>query len=157
MAKSITTPAQVFTAIIFGAAISWFLLFSPSASRAQGEESVSIHEVEAIQNTITQQIDAFARDDGERAFAFASPTIQSIFSDPPTFMSMVQRGYPMIYRPQTFSFLETRRRNGITAQAVQFIDFDGKGTIALYVMEQQADGSWLINGVTLVEQGGLES
>lgn len=162
MTKRMNAPLNLAPLNLAIAALISFALFSlvlmpPVISKALTEERVALEEVEAIQDTITRQIDAFARDDGDAAFAFASPTIQSIFSDPPTFMSMVRRGYPMIYRPQAFSFLETRHRDGVTAQAVQFIDFNGKGTIALYVMERQEDGTWRINGVTLVQQGGLES
>ena len=157
MTKRINAPINLAMAALFSFALFSLALAPSVISKAHAEESIAVEEIEAIQDTITRQIDAFAHDDGETAFAFASSTIQSIFSNAPTFMSMVRRGYPMIYRPQAFNFLETRRRDGITAQAVQFIGLDGKGTIALYVMERQADGTWRINGVTLVQQGGLES
>ena len=128
-----------------------------AGSEAGAQERVSDSEARLFQEVISEQIAAFARDDGPAAFAFASPDIQGIFRDPPTFMSMVKRGYPMIYRPQAYDFLEARRHQGITAQAVQFIDQAGRGTIALYIMELQEDGTWRIDGVRLVEQNGAES
>lgn len=44
-------------------------------------------------------------DDGEAAFAIATPDIQSIFRTPETFMKMVVNKYPQIYRLRKISFL----------------------------------------------------
>ena len=63
-------------------------------------------ESKAIETTIRAQITAFQADDFERAFTYASPTIQQIFRAPDVFGRMVRQGYPMVYRPSEIAFLE---------------------------------------------------
>lgn len=133
------------------------LLFLLSTAAMAGEEEIAPGEALAIRTVIEAQLNAFGAEDGKKAFSFASPAIRRKFSTSSNFMQMVRQGYPMIYRPQAYDFLETRRRDGITAQAVQFFDHQGKGTIAIYIMERQDDGTWRIDGVRLIEQGGAES
>ena len=67
----------------------------------------------AIRETIQAQLDAFRRDDGETAFGFASPTIQSLFGTPELFMQMVRQGYRPVYRPQVFEFRELVTLHGL--------------------------------------------
>lgn len=54
----------------------------------------------AIRAVITEQLDAFARDDAPRAFALASSGIRERFGSPGVFMDMVRAGYPVVYRPK---------------------------------------------------------
>lgn len=56
---------------------------------------------EAIAAVIADQLDAFAKDDEDRAFFHASPSTQLHFDSPGVFMMMVKRSYPVIYRPHT--------------------------------------------------------
>ena len=114
-------------------------------------------EAAAIRSVIGAQLEAFQRDDGASAYSFASPTIQRKFGSVEGFMAMVQSGYPVVYRPREVAFLEARVKDGVTVQALRLVGPDGAGFVALYVMEQQADGSWRINGVTLVRNDEVAS
>lgn len=98
---------------------------------------------------IKAQIEAFSRDDGATAFAFASPGIQGMFGNPDRFMEMVRAGFAPVYRPRSYSFEPPIVADGLPAQPVRVIGPDGRGVIALYRMERQPDGSWRIAGVTL--------
>jgi len=105
----------------------------------------------AIQSIIDGQIDAFRRDDGAAAYDFASPMIQTLFPSPDVFMQMVQTGYMPVYRPQSFTFgplLDTARG---PVQRVFITGPDGASYVAEYALQQQPDGTWKINGVTLVK------
>lgn len=108
----------------------------------------------AIRDVIASQVDAFQRDDFEEAFTYASPMIQGVFGSPARFGQMVQQGYPMIYRPTGLSFGGLQERGGRTFQNVFFQDARGRGHVAEYEMIEQG-GTWLINGVRLVDGGGL--
>ena len=104
-----------------------------------------------IQSIIGSQIDAFRRDDGAAAYDFASPMIQTLFPSPEVFMEMVQTGYMPVYRPQSFTFgplVETPRG---PVQRVFITGPDGAGYVAEYTLQRQPDGTWKINGVTLVK------
>lgn len=102
-----------------------------------------------IQSVITQQIDAFQRDDFAEAFTFASPTIQGLFGSPERFGAMVQNGYPMVWRPDTVRYLELREIAGNLWQKVMITDAEGTLHFLDYQMKQ-IDGIWRINGVQIL-------
>ncbi|MBR2815887.1 MAG: DUF4864 domain-containing protein [Reyranella sp.] len=103
----------------------------------------------AIRETIQAQLDAFRRDDGETAFGFASPTIQSLFGTPELFMQMVRQGYRPVYRPQVFEFRELVTLHGLVTQKVHVVGPDGRPVTAYYPMSQGPDGRWRIEGCYL--------
>ena len=106
-------------------------------------------ESKAIETTIRAQITAFQADDFERAFTYASPTIQQIFLAPDVFGRMVRQGYPMVYRPSEIAFLELATVEGYFLQKVQIRDSQGRYHIMAYQMVQ-LDDVWRINGVQLL-------
>jgi hypothetical protein len=132
------------------------LLWAMSPARAE-DNAVSSGDRAAIHDVITQQMAAFARDDGNAAFAFASPGIQQQFASSDNFMSMVRRAYPAVYRPRSVSFGAARRVDGSTIQEVDLIGPDGNGARALYIMERESDGTWRINGVELAASAEKEA
>lgn len=125
------------------------LAAAPASALAQVADPAS---KDAIEKTISGQIDAFARDDATTAFSFAAPSIQRQFGSPDRFMMMVMRGYPMVYRPSSVQFLQSSP-NGTDSimQAVQISDSRGKVWIALYNMRMIGDGDWRIAGVRMRE------
>ena len=102
-----------------------------------------------IQTTIQSQIEAFQRDDLVAAFEYASPNIQIIFKSSKRFGLMVQRGYPMVYRPSDIKFLELETIEGEFWQKVRIQDQQGRFHVMAYRMIS-LDGKWLINGVQLL-------
>lgn len=103
----------------------------------------------AFAHVIERQIAAFARDDADAAFAFASPDIRRSFMTAERFMAMVRNAFQPVYRPRSYSFEEPAIVEGVPIQPVRVIGPDGRGVVALYRMEKQPDGSWRIAGVTL--------
>ena len=59
-----------------------------------------------IQNTISNQLEAFASDDFTEAFTHASPGIKDIFGTVDNFSRMVKKGYPMVWRYNSLQFLK---------------------------------------------------
>ncbi|MBT4896607.1 MAG: DUF4864 domain-containing protein [Rhodobacteraceae bacterium] len=106
-------------------------------------------EGKAIETTIRAQITALQADDFDRAFTYASPTIQQIFRAPEVFGRMVRQGYPMVYRPSAIEFLELASVEGYYWQKVQIRDGQGRYHLMAYQMVQ-LDGLWRINGVQLL-------
>ena len=103
----------------------------------------------AIRGVIERQLQAFQQDDGGEAFSYASPMIQRQFRTAERFMTMVRRGYPSVYRPQSVEFRSIELNDGYAVQEVFFLGPDGRPELALYYMELQEDGSWKINGVRM--------
>ncbi len=111
-------------------------------ARAEGQP-------DAFRAVIEAQLDAFRKDDGGTAFSFASPTIKDLFGTPENFMRMVVRGYPQVYRPSRVTFGAVITYRGEPTQMVHLVGPAGETVTAYYQMQQQADGSWKINGVFL--------
>ena len=118
---------------------------------AANHRVMSETERRAIQEVIESQLAAFQRDDGAAAFSYASPTIQRKFQSPEIFMSMVRSGYRAVYRPQQVEFRDLRLVDGVPTQEIVFVGPDNQVVTAVYLMQQQADGSWKINGVYLLK------
>lgn len=117
---------------------------------AWAQSAVSAEDEEAIRGVITQQIEAFKRDDGDAAYAFASPHIQEKFGDPGRFLDMVRRAYPAVHQPRSVDFTELLVGDGTTVQQVELIGPDGEPKLALYSMQRGPSGQWRIDGCILV-------
>jgi hypothetical protein len=103
----------------------------------------------AIRGVISQQLDAFRRDDGVGAFKFASPGIRQQFGTAEVFMQMVRSAYQPVYRPREVEFRDLQLDGGRIVQRVFLVGPDGNPVIARYYMEPQDDGSWRIGGCLL--------
>jgi hypothetical protein len=138
--------------LFFGAAGAW-----TGIARAQVPSRLPLAERAAIQAVISAQMDAFGRDAGDEAFAFASPGIQALFGSAAHFMDMVRAGYQPVYRPRAAAFGELLDWDGRLVQTVRVVGPDGAAVVALYDMERQPDGSWRISGCSLVRQPAGEA
>ena len=105
------------------------------------------------QSVIRAQEQAFGHDDAAAAYSYAAPAIKQIFPEPNIFMSMVQNGYPPVYRHRRFEFGEGQAADGRIAQRVHIIDANGEAWEALYTLERQPDGSLKITGCSLLKAG----
>ena len=109
-----------------------------------------------FQTIITGQLEAFKADKGSDAYSYAAPIVKQVFPDVDSFMAMVQRGYPMVYRNQGYEFGELGRDAlGRPTQQVKITGLDGEHYVASYAMQQQPDGSWKIAGCTLMKIEGV--
>ena len=119
---------------------------------AQTVEPLRPDDRAAVRLVIEGQLAAFAADDAEQAFSYASETIQATFMTARNFMDMVRIAYPVVYRPSSMSFQVPVMNNAEVWQAVQMRDAMGVDWMALYTLKRQADGVWKINGCVL-QQG----
>jgi hypothetical protein len=102
---------------------------------------------QAIRDVITSQLKAMDRDDHDAAFAIASPAIQQLFGDAPTFMGMVARGYPQVHHSRGHRFLKLEVIDDRLIQRV-LIESDAGIVVARYELVM-IDGVWRINGCTI--------
>jgi hypothetical protein len=108
-------------------------------------------DVAAGRAVIQSQEEALSRDDGAAAYTFASPSIQSWYRTPETFMFMVRNGYAPVYRHRSFEFGDAQTLDGKIVQDVHIIDADGVPWEARYTLEPQPDGSLKISSCILVK------
>ena len=122
---------------------------------AWAQAAVSADDQAAIRGVITRQIEAFEREDGEAAFAFASPHIQEQFGSPGRFLDMVRRAYPSVYRPRSVDFSELLVGDDTIVQQVELVGPSGEAELALYSMQRDDAGMWRIDGCTLARSARI--
>ncbi|WP_428928001.1 DUF4864 domain-containing protein [Marinibacterium sp. SX1] len=132
-------------ALLLVLALMMALPGAPARAEPQGK---------AIEAVIGAQLDAFRGERVDEAFDFASPMIQGLFRTPDTFGEMVRNGYPMVWRPGSVRYLDLRDEGGRLMQRVEITDQRGATHLLEYEMIDQ-EGAWKINGVRLLESGGL--
>ena len=121
----------------------------PVATLAQAiEAKLSKADWQAIRKVISQQLAALRAEDGDRAFAYASPEIQTQFGDAQTFMAMVRGAYSPLLVARYTEFLEGAVIDGIVVQPLRLIAPDNSVLVALYTIEKQK-GAWRITGCQL--------
>jgi hypothetical protein len=130
------------------------LAVAPLCALAQ---AIAPEDARAVRAVIQAQLDAFQKDDAERAFALATPGIRETFGDAGTFLEMVKRSYAVVYRPKSVQFEEPVLVEGELVQPVSLTDADGRAWIAIYPMHKQPDGSWRTNGCQLARHAGTRT
>ena len=110
-------------------------------------------DAKAIRVVVQGQLDAFASDDGAKAFSYAAPGIRAQFGTPEVFMAMVREGYAVVYRPASVQFLPARVERGVIFQRVRMSDAEGTVWIVHYAMKKQKNGAWRIAGCQLERTG----
>jgi hypothetical protein len=158
MIRSVTGPsrASAWTRRRFGC-LAMLCLLAPVAACAA---TLAEPDASAVRKVVQAQLEAFAADDAERAFSYASTGIRAQFGDATTFMAMVRGGYPMVVRPAAVSFFLPKAEPGAapdpdTAQQnVQFRDREGRLWMATYMLQRQAGAGWRISGCVVVADSG---
>jgi hypothetical protein len=113
-------------------------------------DGVSVKDAAAIEDVITRQLEAFKRDDAAQAYAFAGPSIRTLFPTPEIFIEMVRRGYPPVYRSRQVEFGPLAMRDGELVQTVELVGPDGSSATALYSLVRNRSGAWVISGCSLI-------
>lgn len=135
---------------VFKAIWKWWLLvfalglaaaFANKALAATAEAPKDRTESQAV---IEAQLKAFQENDAQRAFAYASPSVQRVFGDAGTFLSMVRRDYDVVYRPASVRFVGFERNGRQVAHSVQMIDQSRVLWNVYYLLEKLPEGGWRI-------------
>lgn len=134
--------------------VSCALLLGSAPAAAQS--AVSPADSRAVREVVEAQLDAFAKDDAERAFSLATPGIRETFGAAENFIAMVRSSYAVVYRPASVAFEAPVAIDGLVVQPVRMTDQQGRGWIALYPMQRQPDGSWRTNGCQLSRIAGQQ-
>ena len=142
---------RFFYSVVLLAAI---VFASPVRAETPQARALALGERALLQALVQEQLNAFQRDDGETAYAFAGSRAHQIFPDADTFMRMVRESYPPVYRPRSVVFGQLMETRSGPIQIVYLGGHDGNAYMALYTFERQSDGSWLIAGCLLTKNPG---
>ena len=119
-----------------------------------GPGALSAEDEKNIRRVVQGQLDALANDDAVTAFSFAAPNVRDAFVTAPRFLDMVQRGYPVVYRPASVAFLKVEGKSDLAFQRVQMTDQAGVPWLATYSLARQKNGAWRITGCSVVANRG---
>lgn len=134
-----------------------FFVHPAQAEIPAAPANLATEDVADIRNMIIGQIDAFRKDDAEKAFSYAAPKIRRIFRTPEVFLHMVRKSYQSVYRPQTYKFRTIRRIDGKIVQPLTVVGPSGITETALYIMEKQPDGVWRIGACIMAQEPGHDT
>lgn len=136
--------------------VKWVLLCCLSLTTAAPALAAPLTEQDthAAQQVIKAQLAAFAADDAERAFSYATDAIRAQFGTAEQFVRMVRGAYPVVYRPGGVIFLKPEAADDELVQPVHMTDPSGATWLAVYQLLRQADKSWRIGGCVLVPHAG---
>ena len=115
---------------------------------------LSSKDEKAVLAVVQSQLAAFAKDDGDKAFSYATPELRKSFGSSKAFMAMVKNGYPVVYRPASVVFLKPESSDADAIQRVQMQDSSGGAWLAVYSLQRQKDKSWRISGCVVIENKG---
>ena len=142
----VLTP-RAFKALLLFFALIMFLLPAIAAPFTPADEK-------AVRTVIESQLSAFAKDDASKAFAYAAPNVREATGNAASFLEMVKRGYPVVYRHTAVAFLKAEGKDDEVVQRVQLTDADGGSWLAIYTLERQKGKLWRITGCQVVENKG---
>ena len=104
---------------------------------------------EAIHVVISAQLAAFRANDAELAYNLTTPAMQRNFADPGVFVETMRLVYPAVYRARAFHFDALKIRGNSATQSVVLLGEGEYALVAVYTLERQSDGRWLISACDL--------
>ena len=107
-------------------------------------------DAKVVRSVVEAQLAAFAADDAAKAFSYAAPNVREAVGTPAGFLTMVQRSYPVVYRPGSVAFLKPNGKNDDAIQRVQMTDAAGESWLTIYSLQRQKNKSWRITGCNVV-------
>ena len=134
---------------VFALALGLVLALMAGRAVAAGHEDAlapALSPIEEVQAVIESQLIAFQNRDGAGAFFHAAPGIKGAFGDADTFMTMVERGYNVIYANSGWTFVEGQVQGQQAAQMLIVEDGEGRELKVVYFLRIY-DGRWQITGV----------
>lgn len=126
----------------------WLLFFAATltaaftTSMANADEATDRKESRAV---IEAQLEAFKQGDGQKAFSYATPMIQTLFGNADNFMQMVREGYDVVVQPVSVRFVKFESDGVVALHAVQMIDRQKVLWNVYYVLQKPPGGNWRIS------------
>lgn len=115
---------------------------------------LSPSDEKGVRTVVQAQLDAFAKDDAEKAFSYAAPNVREAVGTASGFMAMVRSGYPVVYRPASVAFLQPEGKDDVAIQRVQMTDASGDSWLAVYSLQRQKNTAWRITGCNVLKNKG---
>ena len=137
------------------AALAWSVVFATVLGGAVFlTRPLPADDASSVQQTVQNQLQAFAQHDAGAAFSLADPALRTRFGNAQEFFTTVSEQYPMVLRPASVLFLKPETSGATALQKVRVTDSEGYDWQVTYLLNRQSDRQWRISG-TLVEREGM--
>lgn len=139
--------------LILVASLGLLIALLPFLARAADDPAAQPLPGQSVQEVISHQLNAIHDRDADAAFATLTHDFGENFEDSKNFMNDLRFEHRAIYNHEDFTFLNKQGAdNGpVSIQKVRMNDHYGDPITVIYRMEQQADGSWLIDSFTVLD------
>ncbi len=134
--------------------LSVFALTMASADSRADQASiteVSVAQPLGLEDVVKRHLRAVRERNEQQAYAYITPAFQEKYEDPEGFMKALRYSYRPLYKHLSYRFLESNAFGNITMQQMEITGQDGKTVTVLVRLMRQEDGSWLIDGYTILE------
>jgi len=121
------------------------------ATGCASPDRLTSDEASTVEAVVMAQLEAFAGDDADGAFAETTPAVRKAIGNAGQFLALVRAAYPMVYRPAGVTFFKPELDGSVLLQPVEITDQDFNSWIALFSLERQPDASWRISGCVVTE------
>ena len=119
--------------------------------RPPPSESLSTQDAAAINEVITLHLAALHNDDQEAAFALLAPETQALFGDAERFMRVMRQEFPVLCTVSEVYFGPLAWLNGHVVREMILVGNNFYPVRAFIIMDQQPDGTWLINSLGILQ------
>lgn len=143
---------------LFRAALTFLLATLASAPPpALAESTVTATKAERltsadrsqIQQVISLQLKALARNDDVLAFSYSTPETRKQLGSSRIFMELLRAEYSVLLKHASREFLEAAVIDGEVIQPLRIVSAEGEIIVALYSLSRQPDRKWRIAGCEL--------
>lgn len=147
-----------FRILLLAAVVSAPLLSICPSRAADSDDNMKATEAAAVsdpaQQVIMEHLAAIGRRDAEQAYAMTTVKFHEKFRDPAGFLNKMRLEYRSLYNYDKVTFLDGNEEGDMKIQRVKVKDrYGDKPSIAIYRLERQPDGRWLIDSLTVLGGG----
>ena len=124
----------------------------PFIARAAEQTPPGSAATQSAQDVISKQLTAIRTRDADTAYSMMTHDFHENFEDAKNFLSDLRFEHRAIYNHEDFTFLDKQSSSGpVSLQKVRINDHYGIPITVIYRLEQQEDGSWLIDSFTILD------
>jgi hypothetical protein len=134
--------------VLFFAALGTVVALFPFIVRAEDQApapATIAAQPNGVQDVIKQQLSAIRSRDADGAYALMTHDFHERHEDAKTFLASMRFDNRAIYNHEEYTFLDQQGSGPVSIQKVRVNDHYGTPITVIYRLEQQEDGSWLID------------
>jgi hypothetical protein len=125
------------------------LAAAPIAAPLANDEGTPESRTLAARAVISAHLEALGQDDAITAYEHLAPNVREVFPTAAVFLKVVQHHYTPLYHVRYVEFRDGFETGNNIVVPVYVINEDDLTAIAIYGLQQQADGAWRITTCNL--------